>query len=98
MNVLPKFYSVQIYLDNAIPDHTDGLKRIGSVLYIDDNGNEINENEYGEFEITVRTNDLVNIECHTVQELQKYAAERLGIDYNQVEILGKLRNPLSRLV
>jgi hypothetical protein len=89
---LPKFYSVQIYLDDNIPEYMDGLLRIRSVLYIDDNGDEIEENVYEEFEITVRPNDLVNLEYHTGQELEKDVAERVGIDSDLVEIEGKRRN------
>ena len=87
--MLPKFFTVEINLDNKILEKREGFVRIGSVKYIDDNGNEIEEKDYEEYEITVRTNDLMNLEYHTGQELQKEVAEQLGINLGQVEIVGK---------
>ena len=87
--MLPKFFTVEINLDNKILEKREGFVRIGSVQYIDDNGNEIEEKDYEEYEITVRTNDLMNLEYHTGQELQKEVAEQLGINLGQVEIVGK---------
>lgn len=85
--MLPKFFTVEIYLDFL--GKRDGLIRIGSVRYIDDNGKEIEEKDYGVYEITVRNNDLVNLGYNTGQELQKDVAKRIGINPDQVEIAGK---------
>jgi hypothetical protein len=81
--------SILVYLDDDMPDYMDGLIRIGSVQYFDSKGNEIEENEYEAFQITLKPDDLVdNTEYHTELELKSDVAKRLGIGIDQIEIEG----------
>lgn len=73
--------SAQIYLDENVPEYMEGLMRLGSIEFFDEDG-EIVHN------VTLN-NDLVdNSEFHDKIRLIEYVAKRLGIDSSQIEVLG----------
>jgi len=73
--------SAQIYLDDNVPDHMDGLVRLGSIEFFDEDGETVHD-------VTLNNSLVDNSEFHNVTGLIEYIAKRLGIDSSQIEILG----------
>lgn len=80
VRILKKIHSAVIHLDDDMPEYMDGMIRIGSVSFFDEDGEEI--------ENTSLSNQFVNIESHedNPEKLIKYVAKTLGIDESNVEI------------
>ena len=69
--------SVEIQLDGTTPEYMDGIIRCGSVISLDENGNQIKDHQ-----------DLIdNSEYRSTDEMRKDIASRLGVDSDIVEII-----------
>jgi hypothetical protein len=69
--------NVKVYLDDNVPEYMEGIKRCGSVISEDENGDKIKDHQ-----------ELIdNTEYHSAEELIKDVANRLGVSPDIVEII-----------
>ena len=78
---------VRIGLDEDVPDYMEGIIRVGSVEFLDENERSIDVEDYEEFGIYLKENDLIdNEEFFSEAELRTRIAERLNINEENVII------------
>ncbi len=69
--------SVEVYLDDELPEMMTGIFRANSVISKDDEDNEIKDYQ-----------DLVcDVDCHSVDELINHIARKLNVDPSIVQIM-----------
>ncbi len=72
-------HSAIVYLDDDVPEYMDGIIRVGSVQFFDENGNEIDNTDLN--------NKLVdNQEFRSEEQVIKSIAKRLDISVDNVEV------------
>lgn len=73
--------SAEVYLDDDVPEYMDGIIRVGSVTFFDEDGEEIDD-------IKLNNSLVDNAEFHDVESLIKSIAKRIDIHPSHVEIVG----------
>lgn len=82
---MSKKFLVRIGLDEDVPEYMEGIVRIGSVEFLDENERRIDEEDYEEFGIFLEENDLIdNEEFLSESELRIRIAKRLSITKDDV--------------
>lgn len=82
---MSKKFLVRIGLDEDVPEYMEGILRVGSVEFLDENERRIDEEDYEEFGIFLEENDLIdNEEFLSESELRIRIAKRLSITKDDV--------------
>jgi hypothetical protein len=69
--------SVEVYLDDNLPEMMTGIIRAGSVISKDEFGNKLKDHQ-----------ELVcDVDCYSEQELINHIAHELNVDSSMVEIV-----------
>ena len=77
MSEIAEIASVEVYLDDNLPEMMSGIIRAGSVVSKDSDGNEIKNHQ-----------ELVcDVDCHSEDELKSHVARKLNVDRSIISII-----------